>query len=91
LTIRLGPSCLNPFTLQPSEIVGQIAALDALSRGRAFLGLARGAWLDAVGITQPRPLTAVREVITIFRQMLAGDQSGLAGSVFTVAPGQRVK
>ncbi len=90
-TIRLGPSCLNPFTLHPAEIVGQIAALDAVSGGRACLGLTRGAWLDAVGVSQPKPLTAMRELITIVRQMLAGDTTGLAGSVFTVAPGQRVR
>ena len=37
---RIGPSCLNPFTLHPVEIAGQIAALDTASSGRAFLGLA---------------------------------------------------
>ena len=41
--VRIGPSCLNPFTLHPVEIAGQVAMLDAASDGRAFLGLARGA------------------------------------------------
>src|SRR5207253_6051986 len=45
-TIRLGPACLNPFALHPVEIAGQIAALDLASSGRAYLGLARGAWLE---------------------------------------------
>ena len=49
---RIGPSCLNPFTLHPVEIAGQIAALDTASGGRAFLGLAAGAWLDSLGIDQ---------------------------------------
>lgn len=89
--IRLGPSCLNPFTLQPSEIVGQIATLDALSHGRAFCGIARGAWLDAVGIDQRRPLAAVREMVAILRQMLADSAQGFNGSVFQIAPGQRLK
>ena len=40
---RVGPSCLNPFTLHPVEIAGQIAALDRVSDGRAFVGLAAGA------------------------------------------------
>src|SRR5207302_9586617 len=43
-SIRLGPACLNPFTLHPVEIAGQVAALDLASSGRAYLGLARGAW-----------------------------------------------
>jgi 5,10-methylenetetrahydromethanopterin reductase len=41
--IRLGPAALNPFTLHPYEIAGQIALLDAVSDGRAYLGLAKGA------------------------------------------------
>ena len=41
--VRLGPAALNPFTLHPVEIAGQIAALDAASGGRAYLGLVRGA------------------------------------------------
>ena len=48
--VRVGPSALNPFTTHPVEIAGQIAALDAESGGRAFLGLAAGAWLDRLGL-----------------------------------------
>jgi len=33
--VRLGPAALNPFTLHPYEIAGQIAMLDSVSRGRA--------------------------------------------------------
>ncbi len=33
--IRLGPAALNPFTLHPYEIAGQVAALDAESRAAA--------------------------------------------------------
>src|SRR6187551_4030275 len=59
--VRLGPAALNPFTLHPYEIAGQIATLDTVSRGRAYLGLAKGAWLDRLGIDEPRPLAALRE------------------------------
>ena len=41
--IRLGPAALNPFTLHPYEIAGQVAMLDPVSGGRAFLGIAKGA------------------------------------------------
>jgi len=44
--VRLGPGCMNPYTTHPMEIAGQIAYVDAVSGGRAYLGLARGAWLD---------------------------------------------
>ncbi len=43
--VRLGAACLNPYTQHPYEIAGGLAALDAASGGRAYLGLARGAWL----------------------------------------------
>src|SRR5207248_2475149 len=59
--IRLGPACLSPFTLHPVEVAGQIAALGLASNGRAYLGLARGAWLEKIGVRPARPVTALRE------------------------------
>src|SRR3954470_17731166 len=50
--IRLGPASMNPYTLHPVEIAGQIAFLDAVTGGRAYLGLSRGAWLESIGIAQ---------------------------------------
>ena len=85
--IRLGPAALNPFTLHPYEIAGQIAMLDSVSGGRAYLGLAKGAWLDRLGIEEPRPLAALQEAVAIVRALLAGDEQGVAGERFTLAPG----
>src|SRR5207237_7780305 len=59
--VRVGPSCLNPFTVHPVEIAGQIAALDAASDGRAFLGLARGAWIETLGVDRSRRVIAIAE------------------------------
>jgi 5,10-methylenetetrahydromethanopterin reductase len=85
--IRLGPAALNPFTLHPAEIAGQIAALDLVSSGRAYLGLVRGAWLDRLGLEERRPLTALRDAVEIVRRLLAGDRSGFAGERFSLAAG----
>jgi 5,10-methylenetetrahydromethanopterin reductase len=85
--IRLGPAALNPFTLHPYEIAGQIAMLDAVSEGRAYLGLAKGAWLDRLGLEEPRPLAALQEAMAIVRALLAGDTSGVDGERFTLVPG----
>lgn len=85
--IRLGPAALNPFTLHPYEIAGQIAMLDSVSDGRAFLGLAKGAWLDRLGLEEDRPLAALREAVAIITALLAGDDSGVAGERFTLEPG----
>ncbi len=40
---------MNPFTCHPITLAGHVALLDEASRGRAYLGLARGAWLDFLG------------------------------------------
>ena len=85
--IRLGPAALNPFTLHPYEIAGQIAMLDSVSEGRAYLGLAKGAWLDRLGIEEDRPLAALREAVAVIEALLAGDSSGVDGERFTLAPG----
>ncbi len=89
--VRLGPAALNPFTLHPVEIAGQTAALDAVSRGRAYLGLVRGSWLEALGIETRRPLTAIREAVEVIRRLLALDESGFAGERFSLAPGARLR
>jgi 5,10-methylenetetrahydromethanopterin reductase len=85
--VRVGPAALNPYTLHPVEIAGQIAALDHASDGRAYLGLVHGAWLDELGIEQKKPLTALREAVEVVRLLLAGDRSGFEGERFRLAPG----
>jgi 5,10-methylenetetrahydromethanopterin reductase len=89
--IRLGPASLNPFTLHPAEIAGQIAALDLASHGRAYLGLARGAWLEKIGIEPARPVRALREAAEIVRLLLAGNSGGYRGEVFSLEPGTRLQ
>lgn len=89
--VRVGPSCLNPFTVHPVEIAGQVAALDRASRGRAFLGLAAGAWLPSLGIDTSHALTSVREAWEIVRRLLAGDDSEFAGERFTLPAGARLR
>jgi 5,10-methylenetetrahydromethanopterin reductase len=89
--VRVGPSCLNPFTVHPVEIAGQIAVLDAASGGRAFLGLARGAWLESLGVDQSEPVTAIREAWEIVSRLLAGDDSGFTGERFSLPRGSRLQ
>lgn len=85
--VRLGPAALNPFTLHPYEIAGQTAFLDRVSRGRAHVGLAKGAWLDLLGLEEERPLAGLREAVEIVSKLLAGDPSGVEGERFRLEPG----
>ncbi|WP_020660984.1 LLM class flavin-dependent oxidoreductase [Amycolatopsis benzoatilytica] len=87
--VRLGAACWNPYTNHPYEIAGQVAALDAVSGGRAYLGLARGSWLGGIGVEQTRPVTTVLEAAAVVRALLAGED--FAGSVFRLAPGTRLR
>jgi 5,10-methylenetetrahydromethanopterin reductase len=84
---RLGPAALNPYTLHPVEIAGQAAALDMATDGRAYLGLARGSWLDAIGLATDRPVTRLRESIQVVRYLLARRSDGFSGAIYQVAPG----
>jgi 5,10-methylenetetrahydromethanopterin reductase len=85
--VRVGAACLNPFTLHPVEIAGQAAALDLASGGRSYLGLAGGAWLDRLGVDNTRSLTAIAETWEIVSRLLAGDDSGFDGELYSLAPG----
>src|SRR5205085_5947263 len=85
--VRIGPAALNPSTLHPVELAGQSAALDLLSGGRAYLGVAIGGWLGALGLDERRPVQRMREAVEIVRRLHAGDRSGFAGEIFTLSPG----
>jgi 5,10-methylenetetrahydromethanopterin reductase len=89
--VRLGAACLNPYTQHPYEIAGGLAALDAASAGRGYLGLARGTWLDAIGVAQPRPLAHLRDAAAIVRALLSGDDRGYSGTAYRLAPGVRLR
>ncbi len=88
--IRLGSACLNAFLLHPVEIAGQAAALDLASDGRAYVGIARGAWLDRVGVDVQRPLRRMREAVEVVRHLIAGDESAYEGEIFQLAAGARL-
>ncbi len=90
-TARLGAACWNPYTQHPYEIAGQLAALHQVSGGRGYLGLARGAWLDDIGVRQRRPVAHLREAVRVVRALLEGDTDGVDGHVFRLAAGARLR
>jgi 5,10-methylenetetrahydromethanopterin reductase len=81
---------LNPFTLHPVEIAGQIASLDLLSNGRAYLGLSRGAWLEEIGVTQHRAVLRMREAIDVIEHLLAGRREPHEGRHFQLSEQHRL-
>lgn len=89
--VRLGPAAVNPFTCHPVNIAGTIALLDEASEGRAYLGLARGAWLDYLGLHPPKAVRALREAFGCVRHLLAQDTSPLPGQFFPLAGGDSLR
>ena len=89
--VRIGPAAVNPFTCHPINIAGNIALLDEASHGRAYLGLARGAWLDFVGLHPQRPITALREAFGCIRHLLSQSTEPYRGQVFSLAGGEALR
>ncbi len=83
-TIQLGTGITHPFTRHPAVTAAAIASVDELSGGRAFLGLGAGGTdtLLPLGLERRKPLTAVREMITLTRALNRGQTVDFAGEVF---------
>lgn len=89
--IRLGCACWNPYTLHPYEIAGQFAAVDAASSGRAYLGLAKGSWLEAIGVDDPKPISHLRDAVGVIQALLSAEGRGYEGSAFRLERGVRLR
>ena len=89
--VKIGPAAVNPFTCHPLEMAGNVALLDEASEGRAYLGVARGAWLDFLGLEPPRPVTALRETFECVRHLLARSTAPYAGRVFRLRGGDSLR
>jgi len=89
--VRIGPAAVNPFTCHPINIAANIALIDEASQGRAYLGFARGAWLDFVGLEPKQPVMALREAMLAVRHLLRRSTSPLAGEIFLLAGGDALR
>ncbi|OLS26710.1 MAG: 5,10-methylenetetrahydromethanopterin reductase [Candidatus Heimdallarchaeota archaeon LC_3] len=52
---------MNPFTSHPINIAGNIALIDEISKGRAYIGLAQGAWLNYLELASKHPISALKD------------------------------
>lgn len=80
--IRIGPAVSNPYLVHPAILAGNVAQLDELSGGRAYLGIGRGAFLDFLGLESKQAVAAVRESIEMINRLLCGDHTPYNGSIF---------
>jgi 5,10-methylenetetrahydromethanopterin reductase len=89
--VRIGPAAVNPFTCHPINIAGHIALIDEMAQGRAYLGVARGGWLDYVGLQPQQPVTALRETFECVRHLLCQNKQPYHGKMFSVAGGDSLR
>lgn len=89
--VRIGPAAVNPFTCHPLNIAGNIALIDEMAQGRAYLGLARGGWLDFLALEPHRPITALREAFECIRHLLNGSREAYKGDIFPLAGGESLR
>jgi 5,10-methylenetetrahydromethanopterin reductase len=89
--VALGPAAVNPFTTHPVAIAGDAALIDEASGGRAYLGLARGAWLEFAGLKPARPVRALREAFECVRHLLRRSREPYRGEIFQLAGGDSLR
>jgi 5,10-methylenetetrahydromethanopterin reductase len=80
-TIRVGSGVADCWSRNPARLAATFSTLDDLAPGRVLLGL--GAWWDPlarkVGINRARPLTVMREVVTVVRALLHNETVSFDG------------
>lgn len=89
--VRIGPAAVNPFTCHPLNVAANIALIDEASNGRAYVGFARGAWLDFVGLQPKHTVTALREAMVCVRHLLRRSTDPLQGKFFSLAGGDTLR
>lgn len=90
-SIILGPAAVNPFTSHPINIAGNIVLLNEISNGRAYLGLARGAWLDFLGINHKQPITALKEAFICINHLMHQNKEPVEAKYFPLKGGDSLR
>lgn len=89
--VRIGPAAVNPYTSHPMNIAGHIALIDEVAQGRVYLGMARGSWLDYVGLHPQKSVRALREAFEAVRHLLRRSTEPCPGEIFPLAGGDTLR
>jgi 5,10-methylenetetrahydromethanopterin reductase len=84
--LHIGAGVFNPYNRHPTLIAMEIGALAELAPGRVRLGIGSGigSAVERMGFAWDRPLTTLREAVTIVRALLRGEEVSHAGAVFQI-------
>jgi 5,10-methylenetetrahydromethanopterin reductase len=79
--IKVGSGVVDCWSRNPARLAASFSTLDDLAPGRVLFGI--GAWWDPlarkVGIDRARPLTAMREIVTVCRALLHNETVSFDG------------
>ena len=84
--IKIGAGVTNPYTRHPVVTASNIAAVNEISGGRVILGIGPGDKMtfDALGIEGTKPLTAVKETVTVVKELLTGKKVSFDGEILKI-------
>ena len=87
--IGLGVSVTNPYTRHPALTAVAAASVDELSGHRLKLGIgAGGSNHGPLGISRPRPRTAIKEMTEVVRRLWRGEEVDFHGKVIELNSGR---
>ena len=87
--IGLGVCVTDPYSRHPALTAMAIGTLDALSEGRAMLGIgAGGSGFAQMGVQQIKPARAMAEAIDLIRRLLRGETVTVDGEVVSFKNGK---
>ena len=89
--IGIGVAAVNPFTSHPINIAGSIALVDELSGGRAYLGIARGGWLDYLGLHPQRSVRALEDAMACIRHLLSQSTEPFESEFYPIVGGDALR
>ena len=79
--IRVGIGTVSPYTRSPAIVAMEAGLLHRLGGGRFALGLGASPaeLVGRLGIDATKPLTVMRETLTVLRELFAGRSTTFAG------------
>jgi 5,10-methylenetetrahydromethanopterin reductase len=83
--IHIGAGVFNPFSRHPALMAMEIGALDEVSGGRTSISIGAGVAgsIERMGFGYDKPLSAVRDAVTIVRGLLQGQEMHHEGKVLS--------
>jgi 5,10-methylenetetrahydromethanopterin reductase len=88
-TIQLGPCVSDPFSRMPAMLAVAMASIDELSGGRAILALgAGGSGFAEMHVERKQVNLALRESITIIRDLFSGGTVNFEGTLYQLTGGK---